>query len=297
MADGQVIRHRNQRDDCSHCDNEVQSRAPAQRHEKAAEQNDAKRRCAETSPIKNRCGIAKIMNDEHASEQRQPHQQIKNQCSRKLRHYDLQVAHWRRHQRFKCAGIFFECERTHGDDGRGNQQDEPKIHCAVEHLHQRLFGGFGVECFQQADPTQTQQKHHNRNNDITRPRNELAAKFTTHEGPVRLHQTSSSRSARVTRTKISSSEWRLWVNSRNFQPRSQTMEKICGRKSVPGRGVSAQRKYSPSAATTSKCSISATLSQHARRSSAGAAISATTCPLSLISFCKFFGVSSARTRP
>src|SRR5207247_3436041 len=115
----------------------------------------------------------------------------------------------------------------------------------------------GVDGEKYGGKAEPQQQHHRVDDDITDERHKETAQFAPDQCQIRLHQwVSSSPSGRVMCKKMSSSEWWARLNSRNAQPRARTCSNTSGRTSSPARGVNAQRKYSPSDAAMSKCSIS-----------------------------------------
>src|SRR5437899_4215341 len=239
-----------------------------------------------------------MTDDEEASDQRQPHQQIKEHGSSELCQHHLQVAYRSRHERFERSGVFFLRERTHGDDRGCNPQNDPEVHGEVEYFRKRPICCLSIQIPDEAMEAEPDQKQNRRDHDVSSPRKEMCPQFPPHQGAKCVHQdASSSLSGRVTRTKISSRECRLLVSSLKGQPREQTTENTCKRRSTPSRATSEQRTYSPSAGARSKCSTSGICSQQSFRSCIGAAISATTWPRSLMSICRFSVVSAARIRP
>src|SRR5688572_4139277 len=173
-------------------------------------------------------------------------------------------------------------EGTHRDDGRRDKDDQPKIVTAEKYLRDGPVGRFQIQRHDQRVETEPQQKHDAGDDHVSCPGTEMRPQFPPDERQIGLHQDSSSFSACVTRTKMSSSEWRLRVNSRICHPRSHTAAKINGRRSTPGCPVNPQRTHSPSVGAMSKWSISGICSQQIFNSLKGAAISATTCPRSLM---------------
>ena len=168
--------------------------------------------------------MAVVADNSHAREQRQPENDVEEQRAGELREHHLRIADGRRHERFVGAGGFLQREGAHRDQRRDDDQDEPEIERLVEELGDRHGRGFRVQPFEHAPEAEPEQEHHAGDDDVAGPRLEEQPQLAPDQRPVRLHQSSSSLSARVTRTKISSNECRLRESSRSFQPRSQAME-------------------------------------------------------------------------
>ncbi len=67
-----------------------------------------------------------------------PEHDVEHERAEKLREHDLQIPHWRSHQRLNCAELKFLGKKTHRDQRENQYEREPKEHRIEECLLHRI---------------------------------------------------------------------------------------------------------------------------------------------------------------
>ena len=128
---------------------------------------------------------------QEAAQQRQPHQDIKQQRRGELGRHHLKIAHRRGHQRLERAGKLLQRKQAHRDDRRRQQQDQPEERRDVKQLGHR-HGRRLLQLDQDDDEAVAHQEQRRGDDDVAAQGQEEARQFPPDEGPVSLHQPSSS---------------------------------------------------------------------------------------------------------
>ena len=102
-----------------------------------AEQQDAQERAADHPAIQRGRIVGIVPHHQEAAQQRQPHQDIKQQRRGELGRHHLEIAHRRGHQRLERAGEFLQRKQPHRDHRRRQQQDQPEERRDVKQLRHR----------------------------------------------------------------------------------------------------------------------------------------------------------------